>query len=400
MRYIKLIIIIIFSFLITGCWNYRELNKISIVTAMGIDVVEGETIISFDIVNSTQASTNNPSGGSKLEESPTTIYQYKGKTIKEAVNNIVFEAPYQLYTGHMTLLVIGEEAAKKGIYDYLDYFMADTEIRKIFPVIIVENGKAVDALKIILPLNTITAENMKASLEADAKFTSYLSNRKFDELLNCLYMEGREPTVSSVKIIGSPDKGENTENVSTTIPKTSIKITGSAVFLEDKLVGYLYGLDSLGYNILRGLAKTTTIESTCDDENNYSSVVVDNIKSKIKTTIKDGKPFYEITVTGEGAISEYNCKINSSNIEKFSKLTEKKVNEEIKKILTNSLTKLQKELKSDVIGLGERLYKEKYKYWQTVKKDWDNTFTTVKYKIKSKIKIVSIDTTIKPAKEN
>lgn len=398
MKYIKIIILIISIFFITGCWNYRELNEISIITAMGIDVSGDEIIVSVDIVNPTQAS-NNLSGSSKLEETPTTIYQYKGKTIREAINNIVFEAPYQLYTGHMSLLVISEKAAKKGIYDYIDYFMADTEIRKIFPVVVVENGTAADALKIVLPLNTITAENMKASLEATAKFTGYVGNRKFDEIINSLYMEGRHPTISSVKIKGSPDEGEKTENVSTTISKNSIIITGSAVFKEDKLVGYLHDVDSLGYTILRGYTKTIEIEFPCDNKNNYASAVVDNVKTKIKTTIKKRKPFYEIMISGESAIPEYNCKLNSKNMEKSLNETEKNINDEIKKIIDNTLTKLQNELKSDVVGFGERLYKEKYKYWKTVKKDWDIIFTTTEYKIKTKVKIVSIDTTLKPAKE-
>ncbi len=399
MKYIKISFLFIIITFITGCWNYRELNKLSIISAIGVDI-EGEYyIVSADIVNSKNVASNSQSSTSS-QESPTTLYKIKAKTMKEALNNLVFEVPNQLYTGHLNLLVIGEEVAKKGLYDILDYFIADIEVRKIFPTIVIENGKAIDALKIILPLNTITAENIRKSLEADAELTSYLSNIKFDEILNCLYMEGRHMTISSVKIVGSPEEGKNIESISSTIPKASLKVTGSAIFKEDKLVGYLHDLDSLGYNTLRGLSKTTAIQYPCDNEDNYGVVVIDNFKAKVKATIRNNKPIFEIVVNGKASTTEFNCKIDLKDPEKAIKNVEKMLNNEIKKILSNTLTKLQKELKSDVIGFGEKLYKEHYKYWQKVKDDWDEkVFPTVEYKIESKVLIKSIDSTSMPAKE-
>ncbi len=399
MKNIKFIILFIIIMFATGCWNYRELNELSIVSAIGIDVIEDEFLITIDIVNARKVASNAQSGGSSSEESPTVLYTYKSKSMKEAINNMVLEAPNQLYTGHLNLLVIGEEAAKKGIYEFIDYFMTDTEIRKNFPVIIVENGTALDALKIVLPIDIVSTKNISNSLEVNARFTSYLSNRKFDEVLNCLYMEGRHITISSVKIIGSPEEGKKMDNISNTFPENSIKITGSAIFKKDKLVGYIYNLDSLGYNILRGLSKTTAIKFPCDKNNNYGTVVVDEIKAKIKSTIKDNKPFYKITVTGKASLPEFNCKTDN-DFKGFVEEAEKMANKEVKKILTNTITVLQKDFASDVIGFGELLYKNHYKYWQKVKDDWDeNGFLNIKYEINSKIPIESIDSTIKPAKE-
>ena len=57
---IKLIFILMIIILSTGCWNYRELNKMAIVSGIGIDKKDDYFLISIQALNAQ----NQPGGGS------------------------------------------------------------------------------------------------------------------------------------------------------------------------------------------------------------------------------------------------------------------------------------------------------------------------------------------------
>jgi spore germination protein KC len=382
----------------SGCWNYRELNEISIVSAMGIDRKDDEYVVSVEIVNDRKVSTSSNSSGSAGNESPVVLYEAKGKNIDDALNKILLEAPKELYLGHLEVIVIGDELAKKGIKPAIDFILRDRETRKIFPIIIAKNSKASDVLKIVLPLETITSTNITSSLEELASESGILSNKTFDEVLQCAYIEGCEPTISAVEITGNQNKGENTDNISTSDPKASVKITGSAVLKGYKTLGYFNTDESLAYTILRNKIVEMHLAFPCDDNGNYGSITIGNVVSEKKVTGKGKKVTLKSNISGRGALSEFNCKLDLTKAKNVSKV-EKMINKELKKTITDTIKKTQKKYKSDVFGFGETIYRNENKKWQKYKDDWNNTFSKADLKVKTSISIESIGTTITSAKD-
>lgn len=396
MRKLRLLILAVIIISLTGCWNYRELEDLAIVGGIGIDYDGDKFKLSVNVINAKKAATG-PNAGSGSDETPTTVYEVTGHTIREALNRVVLESPQKLYIGHMNLLVISDAVAKKGIYDIADFFTRDVESRKVFPMIVVKNAKASDVLKIIEPIETQIASNIESGSEATASINSIISNRQFDEILMCLYQNGRHPTITAIEVLGLDKKGQSNDNLSTTEPKTFVKIIGSASFKKDKLVGYLDEKESLGYTMIRNKVKSMTVSFKCDDKGNYGNVVIDGLSNSMKVDIVKNKPVASINLTGSGALVEYNCDTNlkdEKNIDKVKKL----VDQEIKKIIEASITKTQKELKSDVFGFGERVFKDHYPYWKKNGKKWDDIFSNMDYKIKSNIKIERIGSTNLPAR--
>jgi spore germination protein KC len=266
-------------------------------------------------------------------------------------------------------------------------------------MVVVKNGKAVDLLKIVTPLETVTANNIQDSSEATATVSGVISNRLFDEVLACLYMEGRHPTVTAVELKNPSKEGETSENVSSTQVKTTAVISGSAAFKKDKLVGYLDAKESLGYTIIRDKTQSITISFPCDNKGNYGNVIFDKVSDKIGIKFNKNKPVANLNISGEGALAEYNCNTDLSdekNIENIKKLTTKEIN----KIIKKTIDKSQKELKSDILGFGEQIYKNSNSYWQKNKKNWDKIFSTMDYKIKTNITIKRIGSTVNSGKES
>ena len=74
----KKIFLITFIFLLTGCFNYRELNDIAIITSIGIDY-DKEYKVSFLIADSKEDNSN---------EYKSTIITGNGKTLEKCFSNI------------------------------------------------------------------------------------------------------------------------------------------------------------------------------------------------------------------------------------------------------------------------------------------------------------------------
>lgn len=396
MKHLKIIFICGVILLLTGCWNYKSLEDLAIVGAIGIDKDGDSFNVSVEIVNPKKAGGTSSSGGNNPEETDIVVYKAKAKTIREAINKMVLESPKSLYVGHVNLLVIGEEVAKKGIREFMDYFMRDTESRKIFTTVVVKDGKASDALSILQPLETITSANIQSSFEATSQSFGTVSNTSFDEIMMCLYTPGRQPTIAAIKIYGSPEDGGKNSNLSTTQAKTTIKIVGAGMMKNDKLVGYLNETEGIYYSLVRGKTNTLSLSFPCDNKGNYGNVTMDGIKSNSKVEIKDGVPKVSINVTGKAALTEYNCDTNLREPKNVTEI-ENMINKEIIKNIKKTIKKTQ-EYDSDVFGFGEQLYRNNNKYWQKNKSKWNEIFPTLSYSVKSKINIERMSSTVDAAK--
>lgn len=392
------ICVICFSLLfLTGCWNYRELEDLAIVGAIGIDIDGDDFNVSIQVVNPKKSGGNSQSGGGGgSEETAAIVYNIKAKTIREALTKMVLDSPKRLYIGHMNLLVVGEEAAKKGIEDFFDFFMRDTESRKIFTTVVSKGSKAIDVLKIIEPLENISANNIHSSFEATNQYYGSISNATFDQVVMCLFAEGRNPTIAAVEIKGPVDKGNSNDNLKESDPKTRVEIVGAAVLKPDKLVGYLNEKESIFYSMIRSKVSTTTISFQCDDNKNYGNVVIDNLKTDLNIKVENNFPKAEINVTGRAALTELNCDINLKDPKEIDKL-QAMVNKEIKKIMYDTVSKVQN-YNSDIFGYGEQLNRNMNSYWKKHKKEWDTIFPQIKTKVKSKIEIERISSTIESVK--
>ena len=132
MKKIKILIVLMFITLTTGCWQYTELNDLALVTGIGIDKEKDDYLLSVQIIN-VRKQTKNFAGN---EETPVTVFDATGKTLGEALNKISLELSHELYFGHIDMVVIGEETAKLGIREFIDFYYGIVMFEKIYPVII------------------------------------------------------------------------------------------------------------------------------------------------------------------------------------------------------------------------------------------------------------------------
>lgn len=366
----KKIFVVVFTLFIlllsSGCYNYKEINEMAIVSSIGIDKDDknDKYIVSAQIMNS--------KGSEDSEDSQIIVYTKEGDTIHEALRNVTLESPRKLYGNHLSKIVLSEEVAKEGIDNVLDTFNRLSEVRNEFIITVVKDNKASDVLKVLTSTETIPAEYVKLSLKIADETSGLTYTTKLDEFISLYLKKGIDPVVPVLKIDKKSKKGTTIDNITTTDPMSKIVIENLAVTNKGKLETYLKSEEVIGYNFLRNQIQKMIIPVKCDDKNNYASIAILKNKTKSNTSKKDNKYIINFDINSEAIITEYNCESNLKNekvIEKLEKDTEKKINRYIKKSLYK-----QKETKGKFLGLERLIYLDYPKY--------KNEDYSVKYNVK------------------
>lgn len=355
MKKFVLIIITLFILLISsGCYNYKEINDMAIVSSIGIDKdnKNDKYIVSAQIMNSKESEDS--------EDSQITVYTKEGDTVHEALRNITLKSPRKLYGNHLSKIVLSEEVAKEGIDNILDIFNRITEVRNEFIITIVKEDKASDVLKVLTTTESIPAEYVKLSLKIADKTSGLTYATKLDEFISLYLKKGIDPVVPVLKIDKKEKKGTTINNITTTNPISKIVIEDLAVTNKGKLETYLKNEEIIGYNFLRNQIQKMIIPVKCDDENNYASILILKNKTKSNAAKKNNKYIVNFNINSEAIITEYNCKKDLTD-EKVIKELEKDTEKKIKRYIKKSLNK-QKETKGKFLGLERIIYLDYPKY--------------------------------------
>ena len=417
---------------LTGCYDYREMNTLAIVSATEINKIGDEYQVSVQAIN--------PQAPDKtaVPQAPFIIYTGTGKTIQEAYRSITLSASRFMYSNHLDLLIINEKIAKENISDLIDYYTRNPGIRTEFYVLI---SKDDNILSVTTPIDEISSASIKESIENDYKYYGVSSRTTFSEFVNMNLNPNQEivlPTIELVKDTHTEDKNineskDNNEDVNANkdkdnndnnkdkdnnenndknksnnsedknnksnqeenesdgtsnknTEKTEVKdkylLGGYAIFKNNKLVGYLNNKESINYNIITNNIKNTIITYECS-KNKYLAIEITDNSSSIKT--KNNK--VSININLKGNINESHCNIEitkNKNIKKISHDIEEKLNKEI----TNDILNVRNNYHTDIYKFKDIIYKHDYSYYQKIKNNYDEAYQKLDISVKTNIQLV------------
>lgn len=374
-----IIVLLIIPFLMTGCWNYSELNTIAIVTGFSVDYENDEYKVSMLIANSKKNESSSKEG-----ESQTTVYSGSGKTLSEAITQIDRKSPKSVYIGHLSVVVISEDVAKKGILDMSDLLLRSAESRKKFYFLQARDTSARDILSLVMPLESFPSHGIAALLKTTSEAQAITTTVPYSYFITDVLKPGVSPLLPTVEIIGDADEGRKSSSLETTKIKTYLKVSDLAIFKDDKFISYAENDDSQMINILN--SNTNSLLTTIDNDNLSIGFNLTGLKANTKLI---DPAHIQIKVTGKADIREINNKINLEESKTVDEIQDM-LNKNLKGRLKDTLDTVQHQYKTDVFGYGNMIYKEYPKLWKKLESDWDDKyFPKVDVSIETNIKIVS-----------
>ncbi|MCL2002789.1 MAG: hypothetical protein FWG72_02155 [Oscillospiraceae bacterium] len=115
-----LLVLALSFFLLSGCWDYKDLDKLSIVTGMAFEEgANGGVKVSLEIVD------RSPSA--EKEGLRTRVVEASGQDTDDAIGTLAKGLDFELYYGAMAVVIFGGNAPRPEIIGWL---MNNREVRE------------------------------------------------------------------------------------------------------------------------------------------------------------------------------------------------------------------------------------------------------------------------------
>lgn len=366
-KWITMSIIFFTTSLLSGCWDSKELNELSIATALGIDKVDNQYRVTVQILNPGEIA-----GKEVTTRTSVNTYTETGDVLIEAIRKLTTTIPRRTYLSHLRIVVFGEDYARDGIAGALDFLSRDHEMRTDFFLGVAKDHTAEDILKVLTPLEKIPANKMWGMIKTSEDIWAGVSSVNIDELVFAMNSKGKEAYITGLRMTGDPLTGSKLPNIEETFPSTRIWTHHLGVFKGDALIGWLTEEQTKTLNDINGKVKSTIMTVPCEDDGILGLEILES-KSEKKANVKNHTPKIDVSIKREANIADVSCSIDLTSPEEITKL-EKKAEKVVKQRLENSIKEIQA-MGSDLFGFGNELKKSQFKYWKTVENEWNEVFT-------------------------
>lgn len=320
----KIIIMIIALFMLSGCYDYKEVNDLAIISAIGIDYQDNLYIVTLEVLNDFVN-----------KEENITSYTVKGSasTLAESIENASDKLVNQANYSHVSLMILSESIITDKLATITDYFLRSTYFRENFYIVSAINTTPDTILNNKTKENPIASTAITELLEANDYSKNAAIKKTFDEFTKEIITEGIDTTISNINILDN-----------------NFIIDGMSLFSNYDFVTLLNNDSATIYNIIKGDVYRPIFSTTYD--NLVFSVAI--ATSDIDITLNSDTINILGTITAK--IMDNEANIDIRNIDELAM-----INEYFTNILNRDITTFIKELqtyKSDILGISNKYYQE------------------------------------------
>ena len=320
--------------LLSGCFNYKDIDKAIFSTAVIIDVNEdGNVVLYSELFHTYRSKKNNTETGTRL------IFSATGKTLFEAVRNQNKTASDKINYQQNKIIIFTKRAAEYGIDHFIDFLNRDQELLIRQYILLFEGDP-----KELIQLNIKQEEYLGLylyELVRNDLISKFADIYQVYEYLNNKYIGNSVEVMGIVKI-----KEEALED--------DISIEGAGILMKGKLIDKMEPEEEKIYNEMMGEGTTRVIilpHPTIQGK----QITLEVLNSKLKSSVFYDYDHDEITLK-----KDFKLKISFAESEdaidldepEIIKKIEKAAEEELKKRCTEFFKKY-KEKRLDVFRIQE-----------------------------------------------
>ena len=383
MKRIKFLILLLP--LLSGCYNYRELNDLGITTAVSIDYKDNNFYVIAEVINPIKQQ-----DASSSNNSPFVNYNSSSSSLQDAFRKVVLESPRQLYAAQLEIIVLSEEVVNNHLEEVLEYFARDPEARTEIKIIVSKTEDSTKAITLQTLLTSLSSSNIINSLDLQSKVLGMAYPVTLNELLNMYIDPYLEVVLPSMTLYGNYEIGDEKENITTSSPKAIVKIDGSTITKDNKILGYLDLEESKILNLINGKLKETIIKMNYYD--GYIIFEPNRIKVSRELDIKNN--IIKINISGYSKTKEIQSNINVKDPKEVEKLN-KALNMELEKKITDTFNSIREKYGTDVFGFQELYYRTNYKYFKENCTNWyEDIYPKIKLEVKANVRLYEKGSTL------
>ena len=360
--------------LLAGCWSKHELNELAIVVGLGVDNEDGRYRVTVQIVNPGAVTANEKMIG----QAPVVTFESTGATLPEALRRMTVLSPRRLYFSHLRMIVFGEEQARIGLRKPLDFISREPEMRNDFYLVVAKDTTASKVLKTYSAMDPIPANNLYTKLALSDQMWAATGKITLNQLIVDITKRGQSAILTGVVIQGMTDGHGSISNTRDISPRSNMVYYGSAVFREDRMIGWIGENETKAVNYVHNSVDKTLGFVECPRGGKVSLNVV-RTESKIRVGMSGELPVINVHVRVEQDIAGVECDIDlaqTSSIDQINQEGDRKITG----LIESTVRVAQQELGSDIFGFGTYVHRQQPKAWNRIK-DWDEVFKKIEVNV-------------------
>lgn len=382
----RILIIFLLSLVLSagGCWNYRQLSQLGIVSGVGFDLAPepGKILLTIQVIKPGEVGGGGKGGGSSGggggggQTQPVAIIESTGETVFEAVREAVTKFSRRLFWSHNQVLIIGKEAAEQGTRRFMDFEIRDAEPRPTAWVLVTP-GKAGDIIKATGRMEKIPAMEIAEMVRAQSA-TSKAGAFMTHDFVSRLVSKTAAPVATQIRLN----------------EKNEFQLDGTAVFKGEKLVGFIGKRETRGLLWVLDKVQSGIVVVKAPENKGEVSLKVLRSSGKIKAEVKGDSLRIKVTVDVLSNLGQKSSPLALGNPEALKSLARREamvIRNEI-----NAVIQKAKELKTDIFAFGEAVHRADPKAWKRLEQRWEEIFPELKVDLLVKTKINRVGLIINP----
>ncbi|HYH04941.1 MAG TPA: Ger(x)C family spore germination protein [Bacillota bacterium] len=366
--YRKLILVLLITAFLAGCWDQQDITKRTIVLCLGLDrVADGRTKVSLQIPIGEQQPTIS---GTTVEAKPFILLSAEGKSAFAAIPALQSKTQRDLFFGQIKTVIINADLARRGSRGMVDFLRRHPTIPPQAFFLLTEQ-EASKILSYPLVTKQIPMYFTVGFFQSQGKKDWAFSQRvwEFDRNIDSQTQDAYIPLIDY----------NHREKI--------FVIKGLGVFHDSKLVGKLSGMETRMFGLLSGLAKNGYLSNPIPK---YGRITFRKVtaKPKVKVAYYQKQFYFKISVKVHAYLVEATAgeiSLTPREQKQIQTITAHYLNREMKKTIRH----LQ-ELNSDILALGEKLRATHPKEWAAT--DWDQEYPKAKISVSVKFMITRTGT--------
>lgn len=376
-----LFILILSEFLmLSGCWDYNEINELAIVNGLAVDKDKDGSgySITVEIVDLRGAGKEAKIQSKKIES--------EGKTFDDALRNVVKVSAKKLYWSHAEIVIISQEVAKQGILPVLDLVNRLYQARLTINILVSKSQKARELLSQQSITTDIRSIELRQMIDTENRILSKAPHVDVRGFINDLAGEGVSATLPMVGII--MNEGRQTSELS-----------GTAIFRADKFIGALSEEDTKFMLFVKNKVKggLLLLHENMDGYGDEVSLNIKENNTKVTPVFTDGKLTMNVNVDTKVGLSELG--VEKNYIEKNGReMLKTEVEKTIKTNIENVINKVKSDYNADIFGFGSTVMREMPTLWKRIGPDWHNIFRKLPVNVRVEVEIKTSGLSSKPVK--
>lgn len=377
-RLFPMLSLLLVSLLLTGCWDYIEIESLEFVFGLGVDQVKPEVVVVLEMAKT--------SGGGQQTMVEPKVLSTKSQSAATAHRALSNPAGLRTFWSHAYVFLISEQVAQEGIIPAMEHIVRSRHLRSTVWVFITKECTAEEVFKSKPPVANSVSEHLNSIVLMQDAISGFLPLQVW-QLNQAFAAEGVAAILPTVKLVHQ--RGE-------LVPI----VEGTAVFKRDRMVGWLDGQESDILCLLKGLdQRSYYVVDTKVTDHGYFPITYELVGNRVELkplVRKDGSIAVAISLTLELGVEEIGAAPLSFRDEKLVRSVEAQLATFVTREVRGFLWKIQREYNADILGFGQLFRRKKPEVWRRLGEDWDAQLRDLQVELDVQCKIVFTGTSSEP----